>query len=286
MKSSAKGFTAQALALAAALGLSISGPHRAQAAPAHPVVQAECGPEITILNPAPQTSFSGVKPVEISAFYQGSSANQIVALELYVDGTKAAQKVLDNPETRGVVSFLVDASALTPGDHQIVVRATAADAEVTSAKTSFTFEVPAPAPTEDNAADTNSVPDDPMGPPRLSIENPAKDGSVQGSVKIKVKAVDPSGKAPYVSLFIDREWKSLRNYAPYEFTWDTTTYANGYHTLEAFGYTDDQTVGHLPSWVMNSKQVTDGHLSELARAHGAVLATMDGKIPDAFLIPR
>jgi predicted nucleic acid-binding protein len=49
--------------------------------------------------------------------------------------------------------------------------------------------------------------------------------------------------------------------------------------------TDAQTAGHLPNWVTTSKQVTDGHLSELARVNGAVLATMDGKIPGAFLIP-
>jgi predicted nucleic acid-binding protein len=49
--------------------------------------------------------------------------------------------------------------------------------------------------------------------------------------------------------------------------------------------TDAQTAGHLPDWVMTSKQVRDGHLSELARAHGAVLATLDGKITGAFLLP-
>ena len=41
----------------------------------------------------------------------------------------------------------------------------------------------------------------------------------------------------------------------------------------------------LPKWVKTSKQTTDGHLLELAKAHKALLATCDRKIPGAFLIP-
>lgn len=48
---------------------------------------------------------------------------------------------------------------------------------------------------------------------------------------------------------------------------------------------DDQDTSQLPNWVKTPKQVTDGHLVQLARAHGAVLATLDGKIPGAFVIP-
>lgn len=42
----------------------------------------------------------------------------------------------------------------------------------------------------------------------------------------------------------------------------------------------------LPSWVERSKHVTDGHLLELAQAHGAWLVTLDAGIPGAFLIPE
>jgi len=48
---------------------------------------------------------------------------------------------------------------------------------------------------------------------------------------------------------------------------------------------DDQDVSQLPSWVKNAGQVTDGHLVRLAAAHDAVLATLDTRIPGAFLIP-
>lgn len=49
---------------------------------------------------------------------------------------------------------------------------------------------------------------------------------------------------------------------------------------------DDRDISHLPNWVNSSKQVTDGHLAELAAANGFVLATLDRRIPGAFVIPQ
>ena len=48
---------------------------------------------------------------------------------------------------------------------------------------------------------------------------------------------------------------------------------------------DNLDISALPRWVVTPKQTTDGHLLELAKAHGAVLATFDAKIPGAFQIP-
>jgi predicted nucleic acid-binding protein len=48
---------------------------------------------------------------------------------------------------------------------------------------------------------------------------------------------------------------------------------------------DAQDVSGLPAWVNSGKQTTDGHLVELAKAHGATLATLDNRIPGAFVIP-
>jgi len=49
---------------------------------------------------------------------------------------------------------------------------------------------------------------------------------------------------------------------------------------------DGHDISQLPTWVKNPKQLTDGHLFALAKAHGAFLATLDTKIPRAFLIPK
>lgn len=49
---------------------------------------------------------------------------------------------------------------------------------------------------------------------------------------------------------------------------------------------DHHDIRHLPKWVRSPKQTTDGHLVELAKANGAVLATLDRRIPGAFVIPQ
>jgi predicted nucleic acid-binding protein len=56
-------------------------------------------------------------------------------------------------------------------------------------------------------------------------------------------------------------------------------------TLKLTFVVDDQEVSKLPAWVKTAKHTTDGHLVQVARAHGAVLATLDRKIPAALVIP-
>jgi uncharacterized protein len=48
---------------------------------------------------------------------------------------------------------------------------------------------------------------------------------------------------------------------------------------------DGNDISSLPKWVKNPAQTTDGHLLQLAIAHGLDLATLDEGIPGAFLIP-
>ena len=82
----------------------------------------------------------------------------------------------------------------------------------------------------------------------------------------------------------------LANTKPYGFTVPT---ANGLlrrmkaEDKELFSFiADDLDASRLPSWVQHPKQVTDGHLAQLAKANGAVLATLDRGIPGSFLIPE
>lgn len=48
---------------------------------------------------------------------------------------------------------------------------------------------------------------------------------------------------------------------------------------------DDHDVSYLPAWVKTAGQTTDGHLLKLAGAKQALLATLDARIPGAYLIP-
>lgn len=49
---------------------------------------------------------------------------------------------------------------------------------------------------------------------------------------------------------------------------------------------DEHDISQLPGWVRSPKQITDGHLSKLASAHSAILATLDEGIAGSFLIPK
>ena len=48
---------------------------------------------------------------------------------------------------------------------------------------------------------------------------------------------------------------------------------------------DDQEATVWPNWCTGASKTTDAHLLTLASAHGARLATLDGGIPGAFLLP-
>jgi predicted nucleic acid-binding protein len=49
--------------------------------------------------------------------------------------------------------------------------------------------------------------------------------------------------------------------------------------------TDAHDISRLPTWVKSPKQTTAGHLMELARVNGAILATLDEKVPASYRIP-
>jgi predicted nucleic acid-binding protein len=48
---------------------------------------------------------------------------------------------------------------------------------------------------------------------------------------------------------------------------------------------DDHDISRISNWVIYPKQITDGHLVQLAKSNGAVFATLDRRIPGAFLVP-
>ncbi len=48
---------------------------------------------------------------------------------------------------------------------------------------------------------------------------------------------------------------------------------------------DDRSARRFPEWCRQASRTTDAHLLELAKAHGAILATLDERIPGAFVVP-
>jgi hypothetical protein len=142
-----------------------------------------------------------------------------------------------------VISFLVDASQLSPGAHRIVVRAVAADAEVVSAKSSFVYVA-------DNAGSSEIAPATSTlngSAPQMTFLSPAAEQKVQGTVHIELQPTEGSTQSPYVSVFVDGQFKTMRNYAPYTYDWDTSSLSNGYHTIEVYAYDESQKVGPAKS---------------------------------------
>ena len=56
------------------------------------------------------------------------------------------------------------------------------------------------------------------------------------------------------------------------------------HRLSLEFFTDGHDISHLPGWAKSPKQTADGHLLALAKANHSVLATLDQRIPGAYLI--
>ncbi len=150
---------------------------------------------------------------ELSVRYQGKA---IVKLELWVGDALFAEKPLDLPQERGVASFQLDPAYLSAGKHTITIKAIEADGTVGIARTSVTVEAPT----------LTNLP--------LAIVSPANGTAVSGKVEISLRVSERLGRA-YVSLFIDRQFKTLRNFPPYTYVWDTTTVENGWHLIEALG---------------------------------------------------
>jgi hypothetical protein len=78
---------------------------------------------------------------------------------------------------------------------------------------------------------------DPTAP--ITIIIPRHGTHVSGVVPIEVRV---SGQErPYVSFFVDGQVRTLRNYPPYVYYWDTSRERNGWHTLEAWSFDGNQT---------------------------------------------
>ena len=80
-------------------------------------------------------------------------------------------------------------------------------------------------------------------PMLVSIEMPADDEIVKGDSQVIVN-VDALNNISQVDFYVDDELLQSINQPPFEFTWDTTQYITGQHTLKVaaadeFGFTDE-----------------------------------------------
>jgi len=72
-------------------------------------------------------------------------------------------------------------------------------------------------------------------PPTVSITSPSPGATVSGTVDVTADASDDNG-VDKVEFYIDDVLKSTDTTSPYEYSWDTTVYADGSHGIKAKAY--------------------------------------------------
>jgi hypothetical protein len=88
------------------------------------------------------------------------------------------------------------------------------------------------------AGNNNGVSTGAFSGPEMRFASPGNGKRVQGTVDITIDAKARNGQEPYVTFYVDKQFKTLKNYPPYTLSWDSTQVPNGFHTIEAMGYLD------------------------------------------------
>ena len=143
--------------------------------------------------------------------YSGTFAQLV---ELRVNGESVATRPLDAGKNSGETNFTLTLGDLREGDNDVEIRLFDKTGKLlTTQKSKITTE------------SSEKGPVYVMG---------AKQGStVSGPVEIKV-GFGKEFKSTFVSFFIDSNFKSMSNYAPFSYVWDTAREANGWHEIEAW----------------------------------------------------
>lgn len=134
-------------------------------------------------------------------------------IELRIDGRSRSTRMITGSDT-GETNFTIDLDRLEDGEHEVEIVILDDNGKVIA--------------TEKSSLKVDRGVDGPvymMG---------VKDGaSVQGPVELKL-GVSREFRELYVSFFIDDEWKSLKNFPPYTYLWDSTKVQNGWHEVQAW----------------------------------------------------
>jgi hypothetical protein len=147
----------------------------------------------------------------LSVAYSGA----VVALvELRLNGVSLATQKLQSNQSSGEAAFSLDPNLLRDGENEIVIRAFDQSGKLVGTKTT-TFVV-------ERQSDGIAF-----------IEAPKNGATIQGATEIRL-GLRRDLRNIYVSFFIDNNFKSLKNFPPYSFVWDTIGYTNGWHEVEAW----------------------------------------------------
>lgn len=143
--------------------------------------------------------------------YDGAKASLV---EMRINGKSVASRTVSADIAAGETNFAVDLAALEDGTNEVEIRLYDAENKILGKETTVI------------SVDRSGV-----GP--VYITTPKKNETVQGYAEIKV-GFRSELKNVYVSFFVNDEFKILKNFAPYNYLWDTTTVPNGWHEVQAW----------------------------------------------------
>ena len=196
---------------------------------------------MNVVSPVKGEILSG-RRAEVSISFNTGSSDMITRIEIDVDGASYGVKHLTQPQSRGVSSFLIDTTMLGNGTHNYVVKAFCGNRLIVSTSGSCVIK---------------NLPVDVISPD-LEFVGIQKGQVFKGISEVEVSVKDKNCKNPLVSIFIDKSLRSIKNTPPYVYTWDTTKYEDGKHTLEACAYDESGNKGEseaIEIFVQNKKPV-------------------------------
>ena len=171
---------------------------------------APSAPTVSITSPVAGATVSGTTTVTASA-----SANT-ASVQFLVDGNSTGAAVTNAP-----FSYSLNTTTLSNGSHSLTATAnTAAGQTATSAAVSIKVN------------NANPVP---PAPPTVSITSPVSGATVSGTINVAASATDSAGVAK-VEFYLDNSLQATDTSSPYTWTWNTTSAANGSHTIMAKAY--------------------------------------------------
>lgn len=164
-------------------------------------------PVVNITNPVSGTTVSGIVTVQVTASDNVGVSTVVLKLNGAVIGSK----------NNAPYNFSWNTSGLSSGTYTIT--ATATDASGNSDVSTIQVGYNTPAGSD-------------ITPPTVSITSPANGASVTNTITVSVSAADNIGVSS-VNFKVDGAAVAVINTAPYNFSWNTTNFAAGVHTLTA-----------------------------------------------------
>lgn len=149
--------------------------------------------------------------------YSGARAARI---EIRINGVFAGQRAVDASRGFGEAAFALDIGLLNEGENVIEAILFNVKGEVVG-RERLVLQA-------EKASEA------------VYIALPKQNETVRGTVEIRV-GFGREMDGAFVSFFVDGQFRSMKNFPPYSYIWDTRKEANGWHELEAWVYDRSQT---------------------------------------------